>query len=907
MPTQYNVFRKDRPSTGGGVLVATLHDIPAKQLSSPTDLELITVQLELKFPLVFCLVYIPPRATSLYYSNLLVYLNTLFNSDQSVILCGDFNFPDIDWNLLSGSSFQSNAFCEFVYHFNLSQLILSPTHIHGNVLDLVLTNDPNLVSNILVACDNTQPPISDHLKITFHISYAIPPKSKEKVRYVFDYSRADWLGFTEYLSDFDFDIPMHSSNLDFIWNIFKQIVLDAATLFIPQFRSKSSPSPVWFTPFIRHKLNIVHSLRKKFHSSPTCTQKEKLDSAELELQSLMSAAKADFEHQLIDSFAYHNSNKIYSYIRSLSKQGNFPSVMYLDEASAFTDLQKAEFFNQYFHSVFSTSSFRILSTDSLPSPPTDCLCQINVKESDVLEVLESLDTTKAAGSDNIGHSLLKYGSYALAAPLLHLFSMCLQQHDIPTEWKLHTITPIFKAGDKAHIKNYRPISLLSCTSKVLERIIYNKIIDHVLGSAVPAQFGFLPSRSTIQQLLIFLHSIITSDTCTDSIFLDFQKAFDTVPHSELLLKLWSFGITGDLWLWFRSYLSNRQHRVSISGCHSTILPVLSGVPQGSILGPLLFVIYINDLPLSVLFSHTLLYADDTKCSKKVATSADAITLQNDISHISSWCKVWGMAFNVNKCKHVRFLPSRCSSPPPTYFIDQSPILSSEYYKDLGVIINNDLSFSKHYDHIITNAYRTLGVLRRTFHSTPISAKKKLYLSLVRSRLIYGSQIWHPYLLKDISALERVQRRATKYITGDFTSDYKSRLITLNILPLMYFLELSDIMFFVNSVKYPSSNFNILDFVSFSSAPTRSSTFNKLCHTKSSTNMSSNFYFNRLPRLWNSLPPIDLTLSSSTIKSKITKFFWYHFNEHFRSDNPCTFHFFCPCAKCKLTCVNFCIR
>ena len=122
---------------------------------------------------------------------------------------------------------------------------------------------------------------------------------------------------------------------------------------------------------------------------------------------------------------------------------------------------------------------------------------------------------------------------------------------------------------------------------------------------------------------------------------------------------------------------------------------------------------------------------------KVATPTDAIILQNDITHISSWCTVWSMAFNVNKCKHVRFLPSRCSSPPPTYFIDQSPILSSEHYKDLGVIIN-DLTFSKHYDRIIKNAYKTLGVLQRTFHSTSISAKRKLYLSLVRSQLTYAS-------------------------------------------------------------------------------------------------------------------------------------------------------------------------
>ena len=747
--------------------------------------------------MLLCLVYIPPHADPVYYSSLFSYLTTLFESDRKVILCGDFNFPDIDWNLLTGSSSYSNAFCDLVYQFNLSQLVLSPTHIHGNVLDLVLTNDLDLVTDISVASDNSLLPISDHLKVTFHVSFSTPPNPQEEIRYIFDYSRADWLGFANYLSDFDFSTLMYSLDLDSAWNVFKQIVLDAASLYIPRFKSKSSPCPVWFTPLIRHKLNIVHTLRKKNRSFSTFSRKEKLDSAEAELQALMSEAKSDFEHQLIDSFAHHNSNKIYSYIRSLSKQRSLPPVMFFDEDDACTIQQKVELFNRFFHSVFSTPTLNLPSIESLPPPSLNCLSQISISESDVLKVLKTLDPAKASGSDGIGCSLLKYGCYALFSPLFHLFSMCLLQHDIPTEWKLHTISPIFKAGDKTSIKNYRPISLLSCSSKVLERLIYNKIIDFVLASVSPFQFGFLPGRSTTQQLLLFLNYILESDTCTDAVFLDFQKAFDKVPHSELLLKLWSFGITGDLWLWFRSYLSNRHHCVSISGCHSSVLPVLSGVPQGSILGPLLFVIYINDLPLSVLFSHTLLYADDTKCSNKVASSIDAANLQSDITHVSSWCKAWGMAFNVNKCKHVRFLPSRCVSAPPTYFIDQSCIQSANHYKDLGVIINDDLTFSKHYDRIVSNAYKTLGVLRRTFYSTTISAKKKLYLSLIRSQLTYGSQLWHPHLLKDISALERVQRRATKYITGDYTSDYKSRLISLHIFPLMYFLELSDIMFFVN--------------------------------------------------------------------------------------------------------------
>ena len=585
---------------------------------------------------------------------------------NKLILIGDFNFPDIDWDSLSGDHHHSNIFCDIVYRFNLLQYVEQPTHKMGNILDLVLSNDTDLVKDLSIDSSQNHSPLSDHFKISFKVPTASPPPSgNTQSRYAMNYSKADWMGLTSYLLDYDFSHFYSINDIDTLWSLLKQVLLDSAQLFVPKFKVKATQNPKWFNSEIRHELNCIHSLRRAYRKSPSPANSLKLDKAESLLQDHMKQAKSQYESDLVQGLANGNSNKIYQYIRSLKKQDSFPATMHLDATHASIDTEKASLFNKFFHSVFSTTNYVLPPTTDLPIPESP-INDVVITVSDIFNTLSSLDPSKASGLDGIGSNLLKYCAIAICNPLHHLFSLCLSQHYVPNEWKFHCITPFFKSGDKASIKNYRPISLLSCTSKVLECIIYSKVIDHITDTVITKhQFGFLSNRSSTQQLLTFIHSIYSShsdNAFSDTIYLDISKAFDSVSHPELLLKLWSSGITGNLWLWFKSYLSDRRQCVSINGHHSDFQPVLSGVPQGSILGPLLFIIYINDLPTSITSSLALIFADDTKCSKGIHSFIDTICLQNYLDAISSWSKDWNLTF---KCTHFRLL-STSDAVPHTY-------------------------------------------------------------------------------------------------------------------------------------------------------------------------------------------------------------------------------------------------
>ena len=296
-----------------------------------------------------------------------------------------------------------------------------------------------------------------------------------------------------------------------------------------------------------------------------------------------------------------------------------------------------------------------------------------------------------------------------------------------------------------------------------------------------------------------------------------------VTTTNTVFKVWEF---------FKAY---RQQFVSIDCCSSSLLPVTSGVPQGSILGPMLFVVYINSLPDVIRSVTCLLFADDTKCCRSISSFSDTILLQNDINSLLTWSH---NSFNLSKTLMLRFTNRSTNIIDATYSLDGSPIQSVTSCKDIGLTVSSDLLWTQHYNNITAKAYRQLGLIRRTFNSSiSVNAKKRLYISLVRSQLTYCSQIWRPQLIRDIKALGKVQRRATKFILNDFTSDYKTRLTRLGLLPLMYYFEYLDITFLLTCLKEPDSNFPIFNYIKFSSSNTRSSNCSKLVIHNAKSNLS----------------------------------------------------------------------
>ena len=331
--------------------------------------------------------------------------------------------------------------------------------------------------------------------------------------------------------------------------------------------------------------------------------------------------------------------------------------------------------------------------------------------------------------------------------------------------------------------------------------------------------------------------------------------------------------------------------------------MLSGVPQGSIVGPLLFLVYINDLPNNIDYASIYLFADDTKFIKSIlanlASTSDPL-LQSDIDLLVAWCKVWKLSSNAVKCAAIRFSLSPKTPLPSVYKVDETMIPFLPCHRDLGIVASNDLSWSNHYDLICSKAYRTLHLIRRSIsNSSSVATRRQLYLSLVKSKLSYCSQLWRPRLIKDIRNFERIQRRATKFILQDYSLDYKTRLLSLNLLPLMHWYELQDMMFLVKCFKNPMDNLIIHDYVEFVTSTTRASSNGKLRHKFCRLSTPRHFYFNRIVRLWNLFPRIDLSLSLPSIKHLLLNHLWSNFCSNFDANNVCSFHLLCPCAKCQL--------
>ena len=294
-------------------------------------------------------------------------------------------------------------------------------------------------------------------------------------------------------------------------------------------------------------------------------------------------------------------------------------------------------------------------------------------------------------------------------------------------------------------------------------------------------------RSTVTQLLKYLDEcgeIISTGGIVDSIYFDFSKAFDTVPHRRLISKLKAYGIDGQILSWIESFLTEREQEVRVNGELSKPKHVISGIPQGSVLGPLLFVVYINDLP-DVVKSNVLLFADDTKIYRQICSRNDALMLQNDIKSLTDWPEKWLLKFNTSKCHVLTLGKLENIMYTHRYLLYEDELEHVFQEKDLGVIVDMELTFEEHISAKVNKANAIMGLIRRSFKFLDCGMFRKLYTTFVRPHIEYAQSVWSPHLAKYVNILENVQVRATKLVDGMKGLDYADRLRKLNLPTLQH--------------------------------------------------------------------------------------------------------------------------
>ena len=389
----------------------------------------------------------------------------------------------------------------------------------------------------------------------------------------------------------------------------------------------------------------------------------------------------------------------WSYIKSSTSDRPSPNFLGGGHKLVTDSRDRANILNKFFSSVFNPASTASPPLSALPpSGVGEELDSTELTVSEVREVLLILDANKACGPDNIPGSLLKNTAAKIAPSLCKIFNLSLSHGVVPALWKRADVSSVFKKDDPTLAENYRPISLLCIVSKVLERCVFNHCYPHFAPLLYNLQHGFLRRRSTVTQLLEVYHDIldmVAGGQEVDVIHLDLSKAFDKVPHDLLLTKLHRHGISGTALRWFASYLSNRQQRVVLDGVFSDWLPVTSGVPQGSILGPLLFLVFANEMPSYVQHGSSLaLFADDSKLYRPMDSVSSPALLQSDLDGLHSWSSDLRMTFNATECKVLRMSKRRsCRKSLNTYHLGEEVLSHSPETSDLGVSVSGNCTWN----------------------------------------------------------------------------------------------------------------------------------------------------------------------------------------------------------------------
>ena len=733
----------------------------------------------------------------------------LANKMAKHIIIGDFNFPELNWPDSSTSCQLHEDFINFIVgDLGHSQLISEPTHKSGNILDLLFTNIPNQIKDIHVM-DKDKFCRSDHFGIEFCVDIAFKYKPIPK-RKIFNYNKADYQSLNNDIRSVNWDHVFSCNDPCIAWDRFKKILADFCNKRIPKRTIRSQFQPPWYDTECDQIRRKKEKLRLKAKGSGLEKDYERFREIRKKLKNTMNAKmRLNF---IDDSDSSLISKKFWNYQKSKSKSIRIPETVRYGDRFRSNSKDQAELFNEYFSHQFSGQSKYDLDFDCSGNSFIELYFEID----EVYQILKELNPSKAAGPDGIHGNVLKNCARSLAYPLSILFNLSYVTGCIPPDWKLASVVPVFKKGDKKSVENYRPISLTSLVMKVFERSIKKVLLNSCKNLLDTRQHGFLNDRSCDTQMIPFIQDLTLSlnDKCrTDIIYFDFAKAFDSVSHDLILYKLkHEFNINGLLLRFIKAYLEGRLQHVVVGGFTSSSKPVHSGVPQGSILGPLLFVLFINDMFLCITDETNIaLYADDTKIWRRINSFNDHHLLQNDIKNLFDWSVKNQMVFHPSKCKALSISKKRniFDNLPFNVFIYEMNGTLIDYVeaqRDLGVMVDSKLNWNSQYSMVLSNSISKLGILKRTCHfTTDARQKRSFYIAIVRSLFEHCSTIWSPQHKTNLSKFASLQRRAVKWINGEqfvsYTDEkYYEVLRKHNILPMKLKFIYNDLVMFFKIVN-----------------------------------------------------------------------------------------------------------
>lgn len=821
----FKSYRRDRnytstqTSRGGGVWLfhkSNIDSIRRYDLESKIDfVEDVWIQVKLSSSnrfLYICVVYITPKSGNnnhLYvaFSNKVKDNVALIGPNDRVLIVGDFNVSKIDWSYTSNgvmiptlneSCLNSLEVLDMINFGNFNQFN-SVVNFQNKILDLVLYTDPARVIKVSKSLDNLVVPDMYHptleITIDIHVSY-LPTFNHRK--YNFRKSNYDLICQELSITDWSFInfMPLNLAIKQF-YNILNEIIHRHTPLY-----GAKSKFPFWYDKSLRDLIAKKERARKKFKKNNNIRDRISY----CELRALSKNMIVICYNKYLTSLQVNikkNIKLFWAYAKSKKQTNSYPSQFSNGSLTASTPKEICDLFAEFFKSTYTHhSSNRSFSISQTVNPSTES--QITISVEDVEKIIKSLDLNKNGGPDAIPNIFFRQTLKQISKPLVDIFNRSLQTSIYPTDFKTSFITPIHKKGDESSVSNYRQVCLSNVISIIFEKVIYSHLLPLIGDKITHKQHGFVRGRSTnsnLTEYVSYISNALDEKNEVHVMYADFSKAFDTVDHSILLFKLQSMGLDSSLLKWFHSYLSHRIVFVSFNGERSFQFSPASGVPQGSVLGPLLFNIFINDLS-TILQCSFLLFADDLKIFIKIRSHYDITLLQRDIDKLFEWSVINNLELNINKC-HTMVFSNKQIPSKANYSINNIQLGEVATFKDLGVTFDSKLKFDKHIESIVMTSYKMLGFIMRItsgFHE--YSCIQYLYNALVRSRLEYNTVVWNPHDQKYKLKIEEVQRKYTRILFFKLNHQqqpYNQRLKTLNLTELEGRREYFDMCFLHNLI------------------------------------------------------------------------------------------------------------